>query len=552
MFKSSVNRPMSINPLMTLCVAASILEEREASASQKPSPAVEEKHGKSNGLDFVRKFKENYEVKVKLAANTDFRSHTTKIPNHLVAEYIENTSDELRKRFSYKCTYSPNTCSEVVESYGSEVKAFSEMKQHIYNYHILGETFADFMKRKQVTSSIDKMLRPLDETSRIMSKYSKRICSAKTVETVSERVSNRGKSVLAEPTDKDESVQAPLSTYFRDDNDGTDFNDTADTLMFGQFEHDYAKNIDELSTTRPPVHEAGLNKNQRGKFDVAYDKWVLSHLSRHINGDSYLTPPVVPTAPFPFVHDPAPPEPVLVVELHSNGNPVDLVEPTFFKSSTSRISSKKAVENKASKKKTKFSRMVNAPRSVLECVENRVTCKSDVLSDQRDALVPNNSIENSENVEKSIHEIAWKNIRILSQQRRKRKYRDKPSVYICEICNKHFTANTSLTYHYLGHLKIKPFKCHICCRTFTRRHSLKYHMMIHANKNRFQCSTCKRLFRHPSHYKEHLRKHTGEEPYPCKFCSNKFKTRNSFKRHLKMQHQKILTSNGIVPIHNDS
>lgn len=126
----------------------------------------------------------------------------------------------------------------------------------------------------------------------------------------------------------------------------------------------------------------------------------------------------------------------------------------------------------------------------------------------------------------------------------------------CRICNREFTAPTSLIVHYRSHAGklalcygpipdglqchsdkvakirdiqslgwfllhrmvasnclwadyknhaffsgIKPFTCPICLTSFTRRHSLKYHMLCHSGQARFKCNICERLFRHSGHYK---------------------------------------------------
>lgn len=116
----------------------------------------------------------------------------------------------------------------------------------------------------------------------------------------------------------------------------------------------------------------------------------------------------------------------------------------------------------------------------------------------------------------------------------------------CHICNppRTFTAPTTLISHYRSHAGIKPYECRLCRSVFTRQHSLNYHMLIHTNQTRFTCGDCGRKFRHPSHFKEHRRRHTGESPYECSDCMLRFKTRNTYKRHLKTRHGKVLTTSG--------
>lgn len=484
-----------IDNLLTLCDAALMVEKRDAAMSRNQKNNLKIRCKQS------REPEETFDNKLLFSTQTVKRCKG-KLPSKIESIFYENTSDELNKKFSYRCTYSPTECSVVVKSYGSETKALSLIQNHIIE-HIKNEPDAGF---RRILNPPPPMW-PLTF-----------------LETALLRGSNSGQLTSQEPAEKDESK--------------------VDIL---QFEHDYAKRGDE-----PPVRnsEDEWKRKKRVKVNAAHDKSNLQFLDRCLRGQSYIMPSCVPTGPFPFVHHPDSLEPAAVVEFYSSGEPVDMIEPAYIPScELTRIVFKKKLQSLANKRKPKVFQAVEEVRSVLECVENRVACKPTALcAEQKDALVPHKGIENSENMEA----VAKRNILMLTQQRKKRRCRDKPSVYICEICNKHFTANTSLTYHYMGHLKIKPFSCKICFRTFTRRHSLKYHMMIHNGKNRFECSVCEKQFRHPSHYKEHLRKHTGEEPYSCKFCSNNFKTRNSFKRHLRMQHQKLLTSNGIIPICEDN
>lgn len=155
----------------------------------------------------------------------------------------------------------------------------------------------------------------------------------------------------------------------------------------------------------------------------------------------------------------------------------------------------------------------------------------------------------------------------------------------CKICQREFTAPTSLIVHYRSHAGslriknfpflsfferfpivsgIKPFTCSVCLASFTRRHSLKYHMLCHSGQARFRCDICQRLFRHSGHFRvssfsacfnqrwvifldyflqDHMRKHELGTPFACDLCGSEFGTRTSYRRHMLLTHEQTPNSN---------
>ena len=108
------------------------------------------------------------------------------------------------------------------------------------------------------------------------------------------------------------------------------------------------------------------------------------------------------------------------------------------------------------------------------------------------------------------------------------------SQFLCNLCNKTFTRNTSLQIHlerhrskYLFYLfcwKIKLFeemkahKCDTCPKTFTTRQDLKIHQSRHTNSALFKCHTCARTYKSKSAVVKHMRTHSLVKQYLCPYC----------------------------------
>ena len=67
----------------------------------------------------------------------------------LVEKFSEMTSDELTKKYSYKCMLLPHVCSSTFKSFGNEKKACDEMKSHL-RFHIQQLT-ADYESKKGIS-----------------------------------------------------------------------------------------------------------------------------------------------------------------------------------------------------------------------------------------------------------------------------------------------------------------------------------------------------------------------------------------------------------------
>jgi uncharacterized Zn-finger protein len=59
------------------------------------------------------------------------------------------------------------------------------------------------------------------------------------------------------------------------------------------------------------------------------------------------------------------------------------------------------------------------------------------------------------------------------------------------------------------------FVCDVCKKSFTRQSTLKVQLCIHNGVHPFPCDMRKKRFTEHSHLNRHLRKHTDERPYSC-------------------------------------
>lgn len=109
--------------------------------------------------------------------------------------------------------------------------------------------------------------------------------------------------------------------------------------------------------------------------------------------------------------------------------------------------------------------------------------------------------------------------------------------YMCEICGKRFSYQTSLRFH--KHAEVTEVSlCDLCGKSFSSQIDLKLHNeRVHAEMERFSCKFCDKRFKNNQHLKIHERQHTGERPYECNICGKKFTQRSLLQTHVKGQHK---------------
>lgn len=83
--------------------------------------------------------------------------------------------------------------------------------------------------------------------------------------------------------------------------------------------------------------------------------------------------------------------------------------------------------------------------------------------------------------------------------------------FACEMCNKSFGHEVSLTQHrHAIHSTDKIFECKQCGKTFKRSSTLSTHLLIHSDTRPYPCGYCGKRFHQKSDMKKHTYIHTGE------------------------------------------
>lgn len=564
--------------LLNVCTAereALDAEKRVAQEAKKPS---RKRHGSSETLSFE-----------------EIKALSSKA---LVEKYSKLTSDEMNKKYSYQCRLLPGKCNDTFKSYGNERKAWEKMKLHLNSHLKLHSSEIDFSVFAKSPSEEEKLtcsnalqkspkktkMEPQPSSSSDSNvgyeapRPSRRVdsCPAKKMLEFngSHKPNSRRKKYTPKPKSKlpdrsrpflqsleyppyDDDVQNERpKPFYSDSSESEESMSSTGSIM------DHLENV--WSTIPAALNSRPANANTRRclpDHDYAAIRGVkpeptsddeLEILPRKKARRKIQKQFIIPTPKFPYLHAPEPYVVTEIVEIDASGNSVkpkqheDVSCLDINSYVLNKVKEEKFRSNKVNFDMLPVYKAQDVTGSVLECVENKVNCKSNSAAGSSKVFksYPSTSKdENSENVKKVRKELALKHIAQLNSKRKK----TYQGPLQCQLCldGRQFTAVASLMHHYRSHAGIKLFVCNICNDTFTRQHSLNYHMMIHQNQSRFCCEFCQRNFRHPSHFKEHLRRHTGETPFQCSFCNMLFKTRNTFKRHLRMQHKKILTAHGI-------
>ncbi|XP_028133179.2 zinc finger protein 721-like [Diabrotica virgifera virgifera] len=150
----------------------------------------------------------------------------------------------------------------------------------------------------------------------------------------------------------------------------------------------------------------------------------------------------------------------------------------------------------------------------------------------------------------------------------------------CQHCGKMFFTTSSLASHMLKHeafaqdvkcnacessvcscippkrskkenIPKKSFLCTICGKVFTANSSLQIHHRIHTGENPFKCQQCNKGYKASTALKLHVRRaHTGEKRYTCPICPNRYFDSTNLKRHTKRVHANLDIKHELFGVEN--
>uniref|UniRef100_A0A182F1X9 C2H2-type domain-containing protein n=1 Tax=Anopheles albimanus TaxID=7167 RepID=A0A182F1X9_ANOAL len=103
----------------------------------------------------------------------------------------------------------------------------------------------------------------------------------------------------------------------------------------------------------------------------------------------------------------------------------------------------------------------------------------------------------------------------------------------CDICQRYYSSQASLSVHRGLHQSKKSHLCDICGASFYNRGQLKVHERVHTGDKPFKCDKCGKAFAHRESLVTHSTLHSGIKPYVCTHCNDQFSCKGNLIKHLR-------------------
>ncbi|CAG9830342.1 unnamed protein product [Diabrotica balteata] len=110
--------------------------------------------------------------------------------------------------------------------------------------------------------------------------------------------------------------------------------------------------------------------------------------------------------------------------------------------------------------------------------------------------------------------------------------------YICHICGKQNSCQTSMTRHLASHLQNKPYTCNFCSFATKLKTLLKVHTSRKHSSEKCMCDICENWFKSKFSLKRHQKRMHHPKKYRCNHCGKQFREKFNLTQHVQSKHSK--------------
>jgi len=113
--------------------------------------------------------------------------------------------------------------------------------------------------------------------------------------------------------------------------------------------------------------------------------------------------------------------------------------------------------------------------------------------------------------------------------------KDEKLLFECLICHSILRSRCAFKGHFRLHSGERPYACELCDKKYPNNSSLTTHKVrIHfPEQMKWDCKYCKKKFFCQSHLAKHEAVHSGIKPYICGKCNECFAYEKSCQNHMK-------------------
>uniref|UniRef100_A0A6P7FXV1 Telomere zinc finger-associated protein-like isoform X2 n=1 Tax=Diabrotica virgifera virgifera TaxID=50390 RepID=A0A6P7FXV1_DIAVI len=110
--------------------------------------------------------------------------------------------------------------------------------------------------------------------------------------------------------------------------------------------------------------------------------------------------------------------------------------------------------------------------------------------------------------------------------------------YICHVCGKQNSCQTSMNRHLASHLQNKPYTCNLCSFATKLETLLKVHISRKHSSEKCMCNICENWFKSKFSLKRHQNRMHNPKKYRCNHCGKHFREKFNLTQHVQSKHSK--------------